>query len=217
MRNIWNIGVAYARQKYIASALSSDIYYIVVDVFYRPFLNSWIALMGNSKPILVLMAGLSGVGKTTLANRLSLDLHWHLTYKDGFRAKLIEEGKSEKEASWQAFEQAFDEARKVLTNEEASSVILDSSARFPSILENAQSIVDSVPNAQLKVILCYADKALRTSRREERDQPYDAEVDPDTREEYMQLFAHLPEDRLELDTAEPEGESFAKARDYLMS
>lgn len=173
--------------------------------------------MGNSKPNLVLMAGLSGVGKTTLANRLSLDLHWHLIYKDGFREKLISEGKSEEEAGWQAFSQALDIARRVLTDEKAS-VILDSSARSPTILENAQSIVDSVPNAQLKIILCYADKALRTSRREERDQPYDAEVDPDTWEEYMQHFAHLPKDRLVLDTTdEPVEVSFAKAKAYLMS
>lgn len=173
--------------------------------------------MTNSKLTLVLMAGLSGAGKSTLAKELKLRLSWEHIYKDGFREKLINEGKSKEEAGWQAFEQAFDEARKALTKQEASSVILDSSARFPSILEKAQSIVNSVSDAQLKVILCYADKPLRTSRRQERDQAYDSGVDPDTREKYMQLFAHLPEDRLVLDTSEPLETSFAKAKAYLKS
>ena len=174
--------------------------------------------MTNSKLTLVLMAGLSGAGKSTLAKKLKLRLGCEHIYKDGFREELINKGKSKKEAGWQAFERAFDEARKALTKQEASSVILDSSARFPSILEKAQGIVDSVPNAQLKVILCYADKGLRVIRRQGRDQAYDSEVDPDTWEEYIQLFAHLPEDRLVLDTTdEPVEVSFAEAKTYLMS
>jgi predicted kinase len=190
---------------------------VVVDVFYRPFLKSWIALMRNSKPILVLMAGLSGTGKSTLAKELSRQLRWHHIYKDGLREILITKGSlDEEKAGDLAFDQALDIACRVL-KEEKASVILDSSIRFPSMLKSAQGIVSSIPNAQLKIILCYADKALRVIRRQGRNQAYDSDVDPDTREEYMELFKHLPENRLELDTAEPLEACFAKAMDYLMS
>jgi len=172
--------------------------------------------MENSKLTLALMAGLPGAGKTTLAYALSRDLQWHVINRDSYRQVLLKEGFSDERAGKVAYELSFDTARCVLREQQAS-VILDSAALHPFILENATDIVCSVANAQLKAILCVVDRDLRNERLRERRWPpvTNITVDPETTADYLQCFKHLPSNCLTLYTSEPFANCLAEAREYL--
>ncbi len=173
--------------------------------------------MKNSRLTLVLMAGLPGAGKSTLASALSRELNWHVIDKDRHKELLLKQGIDDEKAGIATYELAFEIASSVLTRQQ-SSVILDSAALHTFILENAQDIVHSVPNTQLKVILCVADRDLRNLRLRDRPAQITAiRVDPSTIADYLQLFKHLPRDTLVLYTNRSLVECLAEARDYLMS
>jgi adenylate kinase family enzyme len=125
----------------------------------------------NQKLTLVLIAGLSGSGKSTLANALSKDkdLLWDVVDKDRYREKFLRQGFDEEYARYYAHEVAFAIVRSVLTKRRAS-VILDCACIYGSILENIQNIVNHVEDAQLKVILCVADRDLRNERLRNRSE-----------------------------------------------
>jgi len=163
------------------------------------------------------MAGLPGVGKSTLSSALGRALNWHVIDKDRDKEVLMQQGLEEEHAGRAAYELAFETARRQLIKQQ-SSVILDSSSLYSFILENAQDIVCSVPNAQLKVILCVAGKYLRDERL--RNRPYQItriRVDPATIIDYLQLFNHLPTDRLTIYTTDPLEKSLTAAIEYLRS
>src|SRR5690349_19338874 len=86
-------------------------------------------LMQNAKLTLVLMAGLPGAGKTTLARILSRELKWHIIDKDQHKEVLLKQGLDEEKAGYAAYELSFATARDMLTKLQAS-VILDTSALF---------------------------------------------------------------------------------------
>ena len=162
------------------------------------------------------MAGLPGAGKSTLASALSRDLNWHVIDKDRHKELLLKQEINEEQAAIATYELAFEIARSVLMQQHAS-VILDSAALHTFILENAQKIVRSVPNAQLKVILCVADRDLRNSRLRDRPvQITNIRVDPETIAGYLQLFRHLPLDTLILYTNRSIEECMTEARDYII-
>jgi hypothetical protein len=99
-----------------------------------------------------------------------------------------------------------------------ASVILDSAALHNFILENALSIVESVSNAQLKVILCVADRDLRNKRLRSRPlQITNIRVNPETIADYLRLFQHLPPDTLVLYTINPLHEYLEEAQNFLLS
>jgi predicted kinase len=174
-------------------------------------------LMENDRLTLVLMAGLPGAGKSTLASALSRELNWHVIDKDRHKELLLKQEIDEEKAGKATYELAFEIARSVLMRQQAS-VILDSAALHTFILENAQVIVRSVPHAQLKVILCVADRVLRNRRLRDRLAQITAiRVDPSTIVDYLQLFKHLPSDTLVLYTNKSREECLAEAKDYLMS
>jgi predicted kinase len=148
--------------------------------------------MKNSQFTLALMAGLPGVGKSTLAYTLSRALNWHVIDKDRHKEVLLKQGWDDEKAGIATYELAFETARIILMRHQAS-VILDSAALHSFILENALSIVESVPNAQLKVILCVADRDLRNKRLRSRPlQTTNITVGPETIADYLRLFQHLP-------------------------
>ncbi len=174
-------------------------------------------LMNNSRLTLALMAGLPGAGKSTLASALSCELNWLVIDKDRHKELLLKQEIDEEKAGIATYELAFEIARGVLMRQQAS-VILDSAALHTFILENAQDIVRSVPNAQLKVILCVADRDLRNRRLRDRPAQITAiHVDPATIADYLPLFKHLPRDTLILYTNRSLEEYLTTASDYLMS
>jgi predicted kinase len=99
-----------------------------------------------------------------------------------------------------------------------ASVILDSSALYDPIVPEAQRIVRSTTDAQLKIILCSADDDVRYERiRKKPGQDALISDDPATRDKYLQYYKRLPSDKLELDMSQPLDRCLAVALDYLQS
>ncbi len=173
-------------------------------------------LMKSAKLTLVLMAGLPGAGKTTLAYELNRELQWYVVDKDRYKQELLDKGWDDEIAGRAAYNRSFEKARHVLREQQAS-VILDSGALHHFILENA-NIVCSIANAQLKAILCVVDRDLRNERLRKRSWPLvtSITVDPETTADYLQYFKHLPSDTLTLYTNEPFAETFMAAKEYLL-
>src|SRR5690242_11668511 len=112
------------------------------------------AKQSGYKPTLVLMAGLPGAGKTTIAAGLGDILLWTVLDKDWLKLSLLrlQLGMPEEEVGRIAYELLFVQAEDILVRQRLS-VILDTSARYPFVLEYASRIAQSA-GAQLKTILC---------------------------------------------------------------
>lgn len=162
------------------------------------------------------MAGLPGAGKSTLACRLGRELSWHVIDKDRHKEVLLRQGFEEEKAGVATYELVFETARSAIIRQQAS-VILDSAALHPFILDNALGVVHSASNAQLKVILCVADRITRDERL--RNRPFqltNIRVNPETISDYLQLFRHLPADRLTLYTIDPLESYLERAINYVI-
>jgi predicted kinase len=172
--------------------------------------------MQGAKLTLVLMAGLPGAGKTTLARQLGRELQWHVIDKDGQKEVLLKQGLDNEQAGTLAYELSFHIIRAVLTKQR-TSVIFDTASLHTFILEKAREIILSVKDAQLKVILCVADRDLRNRRLRDRPaQITTIRVDPATISDYLQQFKHLPSDTLILYTTRSVEECLAAARNHIM-
>jgi len=119
------------------------------------------------KPTLVLMAGLPGVGKTTLAFALGRELRWAVLEKDLLKEPFLEapehkENFDEYTAGWAAYENSLKFTEDFLVKQQLS-VILDTSLLHPFILERAKELT-ARSGAQLKIILCEVDEDTRQHR-----------------------------------------------------
>lgn len=173
--------------------------------------------MKNSPLTLALMAGLPGTGKTTLAYALGRKLNWHVIDKDKYKETLLKQGWNDEIAGIATYELAFETARNVLERQEAS-VILDSAALHTFILEKALNLLEYIPDARLKIILCIADRVTRDDRLRKRPlQLTNIRVNPETIADYLRLFEHLPPDTLRLYTINPLHEYLEEAQIHLLS
>ena len=172
--------------------------------------------MKSTKLTLVLMAGLPGAGKSTLACALSRELEWHVIDKDIYKQKLIDKGWDDEMAGRAAYDWSFKKVRHLLLEQQVS-VIFDSGAVYHFILDHAIDIVSSIANAQLKAILCVVDRDLRHERLRKRTWPPVTNItaDPATIADYLQCFKHLPSNCLTLYTNKPFEECLVAAREYL--
>lgn len=119
------------------------------------------------KPTLVLMAGLPGVGKTTLAFALGEQLGWTVLEKDllkepFLKVPLLKEQFSEDLAGWAAYEFSLNFTEYLMVNHKLS-VILDTPLLYPFILERAKQLVKR-SGARLKILLCDVDEDIRQDR-----------------------------------------------------
>lgn len=157
----------------------------------------------HNAPTLVLMAGFAGAGKTTLAKRLAYWLHWEVLNKDDLKLERLAQGERIESAGWNAFEDLFNLLeKKVITQRQ--SVIIDTSNERPFIFEKVWEVFEALEklqsHAQLKVILCRADKETRTKRLLERGSvfsPYVLELPiilDDS--ELQERFKHLPREKM---------------------
>jgi predicted kinase len=172
-------------------------------------------MMNNSegRPTLVLMAGLSGAGKTTLAVQLGALLRWSVLSKDTLKPILMTKT-TEEVAGFLAYEAAFALAHDMLVRQQLS-IIIDSSAHHLFILNRAREIAQAA-NARLVVILCLANGIIRTQRLIARNEPITPSKFPLlTTEEERREFSHLPTDILSLYTLSPIEECVASALTYL--
>jgi predicted kinase len=168
----------------------------------------------RQKPTLVLMAGLPGAGKTTLALALGDALRWLVLDKDMYKSLFATMGMIDALASAMAYELLFDVAQDILMRQNMSA-IFDSSALHPFVLDHALAMTHRA-DAQLKVILCSVDYEERTSRLNRRavapSLPY-SEVR--TTEDEQRLFSHLPAHTLTLQTTRPLEECVASSLSYI--
>ena len=172
------------------------------------------------KPTLVLMAGLPGVGKTTIAAELGRCLHWPVLDKDLLKLTLLNQKLDlvPHTVGNTAYELIFAIAKDIVRRQQLSA-ILDTAAIHPFILECATTIVHSA-NALLKVILCIADNAIRTERISKRPSPDLSSTSPINHsviKNEFQYFKHLPDDTLILETAYPLEDCLQRALHYVIA
>ena len=165
---------------------------------------------------LVLMAGMPGSGKTTLALALGRSLGWPVIDKDTLKSPMLTKGISNDLAGPASYALMLELADDLLVRQNLSA-ILDSPARFPFVLDRVQAI-STQTGATLKIIRCIASRELRERRmieRVARPSQWTANIDmPDEQEQ--QMFAHLPLDILIVDTSNPFELCIAEALAYLL-
>lgn len=172
----------------------------------------------DHKPVLALMAGLPGAGKTTLSSALGRSLRWLVLDKDWLKLSLLnqESGVSQEKIGEIAYELLFSLTEYFLVQQQLS-VILDTSARYPFILERATQIAHNA-EAHLKVILCIAHSSLRKDRLSTRSVLHHLSTNPfDTLaiENELTHFTHLPQDILIVETKDPLETYLPRAIQYL--
>ncbi len=171
----------------------------------------------RQQPTLILMAGLPGAGKTTLAHALGRALRWLVLDKDMYKSLFATIGMTDHLASALAYELSFDIALDILTRQRMS-VIFDSGALHPFILNHATAIIDQA-NAQLKVILCSVSSEERYSRLSKRStslSPLHTKYgEAIALQDDPRLFAHLPAHTLVMHTTKPLEECVTLALNYI--
>jgi predicted kinase len=154
------------------------------------------------RPVLVLMAGLPGAGKTTLSTALGHSTGWHVLHKDVVKDAFLLQGLVDKEASWHAYEVSFKRIHDILVKKRRS-VIFDTSASNPFVLERSQELA-STACACLKVVHCSVSEHIRFQRLEGRpDRTGPLDLDMLSIEDRLLLFQHLPKNTLLLNTERP--------------
>jgi 8-oxo-dGTP diphosphatase len=163
----------------------------------------------------VLLAGMPGVGKTTLALMLSQIWDWPVIDKDSLTSPLLTGGVSPELAGPASYTLMLEIAHDLLVTQHLS-VILDSPGRFPFVFERLNEMTKEV-GARLKVIQCEAPRQLRHQRltsREARPSQWRGDAGLSDEEERL-MFAHLPAHRLVLDTSLSCEDCLALACTYL--
>lgn len=167
-------------------------------------------------PVLALMAGLPGAGKTTLSSALGSTTGWHVLHKDAVKDALFLQGVPDEQASWQAYEISFRYIHEVLVTKQ-TSIIFDTSAINPFVLERARELSNAA-QACLKVIRCHVHEDIRLQRlqgRFNRTGPLDLATL--SVEERRLLFRHLPKNTLHLNTEHPLDACIRIVQHYLYS
>lgn len=173
-----------------------------------------------ASPTLVLMAGLPGVGKSTLASKLGLDLGWVVIDRDSFKDSLLEDALlkeriAEDTAGWAAYEVFFRNAHDLLVNQH-QSIILDTSTLRRFIFERACDLARAA-GAEFKVILCEVDEKTRQhrlhTRKQRISQAYSHLVPEEAAKQFDQL---LPEHTLRIWTKDPLKKYEEKALAYIL-
>ncbi|MGI8486329.1 MAG: AAA family ATPase [Thermomicrobiales bacterium] len=92
--------------------------------------------MNTAPPVLILMAGMPGAGKSTIAQAIGCEFGFPVVDKDVILSALLKEDVPEGLAQPASYQALFDLAES-LSIHQGISVILDSLCAFPSTLETA--------------------------------------------------------------------------------
>ena len=166
---------------------------------------------------LVLMAGMPGTGKTSLALALGQIWSWPVIDKDSLKSPLLTGGITSELAGPASYMLMLELTQDLLVKQHLS-VILDSPGRFPFVLERVKTMTEQA-GARLKIILCAAPRHLRNQRLSGRPaRPSQWREDAGlSDEEGREMFAHLPANILVLDTSRSLEVCLEEARTYLQS
>lgn len=195
-----------------ACALDRSVRFKTLAAFFSAWQHAMPAKA--SAPTLVLMAGLPGAGKTTLASALGQELGWPVLDKDTVKTALLEAAVPEAVAGPASYSVPLALCRDLVVGQRLS-VIFDSPAAYPTVIQQAQQIAEEA-SGTLKVICCQARSTLRNQRLTQRSRRLSQmESDPTTDAEAQVRFAHLPPERLDVLMERPLSELTAEALAYI--
>ena len=200
----WNSEVFYLRQGYIPEGPRP---HDDARTFSKS-LSRVTGLVPCPRPTIVMLAGLPGTGKTTVAYELARVLRWVVLDKDLVHTTLLNSSMSQDAAGPLAYTLLLDLASDLVATQQRS-VILDTAGRQPIILERATQIAEEA-DASLRVIRLFAPHAIRLERmktREARASQWTEDATSDTEE--AAWYAHLPADTLTVSSAGPVAELLA--------
>jgi len=162
----------------------------------------------SEKLFFIMMAGLPGSGKTTLAKNLGKVSGWPVVSKDLYKSSLIRcgTGMTDEETGRVAYELLFAQAEELIVQQQLS-IIFDTAAHLPFILEQATRIV-GVAGAEMKIIHCIVPAHIRLERLNERaaanlHHSFMLPMATTAIEDESAHFHHLPVGRLSIDTRKP--------------
>lgn len=172
----------------------------------------------DNQPTLVLMAGLPGSGKTTLARALGKWLHWPVLDKDLCKASFLDFqlALSEDVVGHTVYEWLFVQARDLHVTQQFS-LIFDTAAHVFIVDQVSQMVREA--NGLLKTILCSASSSLRRERLSHRSPTHAFRLPMHTAEikDDLTYFQHLPEDKLIIETHQSLDECLSLALRYLQT
>lgn len=153
-------------------------------------------------PVLVMLAGLPGAGKSRLAAALAREAGCTVLDKDLVHTVVLEAGMARDQAAGLAYDIVFRLTEDLLTRQR-QSVIVDSAGRQPLILERMQTIAQA-GGVRLKVIRCLASAPVREARMAGRIAlPTQWTQNQATADDEQRWYAHLPAETLMLDMEQP--------------
>jgi predicted kinase len=149
--------------------------------------------------MLILMAGMPGSGKSTIAVGIGATFGWPVIDKDVIASSLLASGIPEEQMQPAAYDACFALTHDLLVRQR-QTMILDTPCVYPVVLERAVRICAEA-GAVLVPVLCSADRDIRNhrvaTRQTMRSQPAGQSRTPGYGRE---RFVHLPDDRIEIVT-----------------
>jgi predicted kinase len=153
-------------------------------------------------PVLLVMAGLPGAGKSTVGLALSRDAGWVYLDKDTVKTALLESGIREAEAGRAAYEVSYGLCRDLLVVQ-GLSVVFDSPALYARIIQRTEAIA-SEGRGRKAVVLCLASGRVRHARIAARvNRASQQGVALPGEGDGSELYAHLPAGTIRIDGTRP--------------
>ena len=174
-------------------------------------------IFGRRKhPTVVMLAGLPGAGKTSLAYAIAQVLPFVVLDKDRINAILLHTHFCQSSVGPLSYDVLLDLAEDMVANQ-GHSVILDTAGRQPIIFDRARFITQCA-GAALRVIHLKAPFEIRQNRLSSREaRPSQWVADQTTDAEEAEWYSHLPPDTLVMSSLRPVKEYLPDVLAFLLS